>query len=1037
MSAPGPPPKLRHVHFFGPGCGAEPAGKEVLGGKGHSLAAMSRAGLPVPPGCVISSECCRAFHAEPRRPHHESDPTARLSSPQACERKRWPSGLEDELRQAIDWLERTTGRGLGRGPKPLTVAVRSGAAVSMPGMMDTILNVGLHPDLEPFYPDKEAFWHSLADFVRAYGRTVSVLEERIFNDAVARTGPDASAEERARLLLEAYRSAAGRAFPSDPWEMLVAAVAAVFESWESSRAVQYRARNDIRGLAGTAVTVQAMFPSERSGVLFTEDPNRPDSGRILIEAARGLGEALVSGRVEPDVYCVDRESRTVVEKRAAAVRPEGGARGSHLQAVRTGACLTDEQALDLAALGLKVEDQFGAPVDVEWGLAEGRLVLLQSRPIRGLEVARAVPRVRREEIERLRELAAGLPGRVVRSTAWTRPGRGVRSTAWTRPGRVVRSTAWTRPGRVVRSTAWTRPGGGGKVVWAVHNLGETLPAPTPLTWDVIGGGFMARGFVELYRDLGLAPSRRVGREGFLELIGGRIYADLERAAELFFGRFPLEYAVHADGGAAGLLLGPPTKFNVERAGAGFLLRLPWYAYKMIRAGRILRRAAEGYLDEFEKRVVPALLSYVERAGGRKLEGLSDEELLAELAERERVVLTEFGKELLKPTYLAAYYHGRLTGTLEQVFGPVKGRALAARLLAALDGDKTVEANIALFRVARGERDMASFLAEFGHRAVNEFELAEPRWREDASYLRARIEQYLRAPDVSPVELHEQKKAERLAAEESLGRQLAEAGAASLEREVRADLAGAQRHMPFRETCKHYLMMGIALVREVIEEAAGRWGIGRDVYFLRRSELAEFPAARTRLVEEVGRRKVRWRALQRLAVPEVVTSDDLEAIGREPAPVPAGDGVFSGIGVATGVGTGAAQVVRTPAGLRRAQPSGRAFRACGPAPADVGVLGTGYVLVCPSTDPGWTPLFVHAAGLVVERGGMLSHGAIVARDFGIPAVVLRDATRLIPDGVQVRVDGSRGSVELVEATTASSAPRVGPDLRAASAHEDRG
>jgi pyruvate,water dikinase len=909
-----PPPDLRHIHFFGPGCRAEPAAKDVLGGKGHGLAAMSRAGLPVPPGCIIESDCCRVFHASERN---------------------WPVGLEEELRQAIDWLERTTGRGLGRGPKPLKVAVRSGAAVSMPGMMDTILNVGLHPDLEPFYPEKEEFWNSLADFVRAYGRTVAAIEERVFDDAVAGAGRGISAEERARTLLEAYRSAAGRAFTSDPWEMLVAAVAAVFESWESARAVQYRARSDIRGLAGTAVTVQAMFPSERSGVLFTEDPNRPDSGRILIEAARGLGEALVRGQVEPDVYCVDRASREVVERRAAG----------------EGLSLSDEQVLDLAGLGLKVEEYFDTPVDVEWGLAEGRLVLLQSRPIRGLEVARAVPRVRREEIERLRGLAAGLTAR------------------------------------------------GGKAVWAVHNLAETLPAPTPLTWDIVGGGFMARGFVELYRDMGLAPSDRVGREGFLELVGGRIYADLERAAQLFFGRFPLEYDVQVNDGATGFLLGPPTSFNIERAGAGFLLRLPWYVYRMIRAGHILWRAARGYLDEFEKRVLPAFLSYVERAGGKDLEDLSDEGLLAELAERERVVLTDFGKELLKPTYLAAHYSGRLTGTLEQVLGPAEGRALAARLLAALDNDKTVEANTALFRVARGERNMESFLEEFGHRAVNEFELSEPRWREDASYPLARVEQYRGAPTVSPVELHEKKKAERLAAEESLGRQLAEAGAASLESEVRADLAGAQRHMPFRETCKHYLMMGVALLRAAIQEIAGRWGIGRDVYFLHRPELAEFPAARARLMEEVGRRKMRWRALQRLALPEVVTSDDLEAIGREPPPVPAGDGVFSGTGVATGVGTGAAQVVRTP--------------------ADVGVLGTGYVLVCPSTDPGWTPLFVHAAGLVVERGGMLSHGAIVARDFGIPAVVLPDAIRLIPDGAQVRVDGSRGSVELVGKTTASS------------------
>ena len=83
------------------------------------------------------------------------------------------------------------------------------------------------------------------------------------------------------------------------------------------------------------------------------------------------------------------------------------------------------------------------------------------------------------------------------------------------------------------------------------------------------------------------------------------------------------------------------------------------------------------------------------------------------------------------------------------------------------------------------------------------------------------------------------------------------------------------------------------------------------------------------------------------------------------------------------------------------------------PADAGDLGAGYVLVCPTTDPAWTPLFINAAGLVVERGGMLSHGAIVARDFGIPAVVMRDATKLLADGSAVKVDGNKGRVEAVK------------------------
>jgi hypothetical protein len=168
--------------------------------------------------------------------------------------------------------------------------------------------------------------------------------------------------------------------------MLSRAVSAVFESWNSERAIKYREHHNVRGLAGTAVTVMTMFPSERSGILFTEDPNRPDQGRIIIEASYGLGEAIVRGHVEPDVFCVDRKTTSIVEKR-----------------VNTGkdSCVSDAEVLDLAKLGLDVEAFYKTPVDVEWGIADGKLCLLQSRPCAALDILRAVPKVREEEIRRL------------------------------------------------------------------------------------------------------------------------------------------------------------------------------------------------------------------------------------------------------------------------------------------------------------------------------------------------------------------------------------------------------------------------------------------------------------------------------------------------------------------------------------------------------------------------------------------------------------------------------------------------------------
>ncbi|MBV8881209.1 MAG: hypothetical protein JO332_14685 [Planctomycetaceae bacterium] len=897
------PPKLNLIRFFGPGVSDEKPSKEILGGKAYSLMTMTAAGLPVPPGFTITTQCCAAYYEAG---------------------KKWPHGLEQELRQALDWLEQVTGRRLGAAPKPLLVAVRSGAAQSMPGMMDTVLNVGLRPELASCAPNPERFWQDLRDFVRGFGETVCGLDF----DEMEKAAGQGSAEEQARHCLSAFEKLAGKPFPTEPWEMLASAVSAVFHSWNSERAIKYREHHNVRGLAGTAVTVMTMFPSERSGILFTEDPNRPDQGRIIIEASYGLGEAIVRGHVEPDIFCVDRKSGRIIEKRA-----------------NTGAeaCVSDEEALTLAKLGLDVEAFYKTPVDVEWGIADGKLCLLQSRPVRGLDILRAVPKVREEEISRLQKLAAGRP----------------------------------------------------KAAWAVHNLAETLPAPTPLTWDIVGKGFMGNGFLKLYQDLGFDPSERVLKDGFLELIAGRIYMDVERSAELFFKNLPMEYDLS---GAAGkiseVLLDRPTKFAVERAGLGFLLKLPLTILGMIGASRVMKKVVRTGLDDLQQRILPAFNEFVRKARAKNLKDLPDDAVLAEIAEREKVALNQYGPELLKPGFLAAYYHGRLASTLELVLGASEGRALTSKLLAGLEGDKTVESNIALYRVAKGEMTIEAYLAEYGHRAVNELELAEPRWSEDPAYPKQRVAQFQKSSGgTSPVDLHHKKHRERLEAEKTIGRLLLENGASSLEDEVMEDLVGAQRHMPWRETCKHSFILGVALVREAVEVMAERWDLGKDIYYLRREELWQFKSRRDALIAQIQERKLKWAAWQRLPMPELLRGTDLQALGRDEERPASQDGVFSGVGVASGIGTGTARILHSP--------------------SEAGDLDQGYVLVCPTTDPSWTPLFVHASGLVVERGGMLSHGAIVARDFGIPAVVLPGATKLIPEGSTARIDGNKGRVELLQ------------------------
>ncbi|HXG09893.1 MAG TPA: PEP/pyruvate-binding domain-containing protein, partial [Gemmataceae bacterium] len=302
----------RHVYFFGAGqAEGSSAIRHLVGGKGASLADMTRAGLNVPPGFTISAECCDLYFRGGRP---------------------WPAGLEEEVRANLAQLEQLVGRPFGRGGDPLLVAVRSGAAQSMPGMMDTILNVGLNPDCvrEMAYRtgNPRGAWEMYRHFLTMFGRTVGGIGDRVLGgvlaDLLQETGRQSEHELDAgqlemlcARLVAAYRQHAGRELPADPWALLVEAINAVFNSWNSARAIAYRKHHQIEGLLGTAVTVQMMCPAEVSGVMFTANPVNPALPQIVIESSVGLGEAVVLGKVTPDRFVLDRSTLQVVERRVS------------------------------------------------------------------------------------------------------------------------------------------------------------------------------------------------------------------------------------------------------------------------------------------------------------------------------------------------------------------------------------------------------------------------------------------------------------------------------------------------------------------------------------------------------------------------------------------------------------------------------------------------------------------------------------------------------------------------------------------------
>ncbi len=817
----------------------DPSRTDVLGGKGASLAAMSRAGFPVPPGFTISAACCE--WAE----QHGGE---------------WPMGLDGQVRSAMNWLEEVTGRSFGLGSKPLFVAVRSGAAVSMPGMMDTILNCGSDPAVEP-------------------------------------------------------------------WDALCQAINSVFASWHSDRARAYRKHHELRGVLGTAVNVQAMFPSERSGVLFTANPNDPTANEMIIEASWGLGEAVVSGAVTPDIYVLDTTN-------LATKRVIPGARPG------TEPALTDSQIAELAELGRRIESHFQTPSDIEWGIADGRIALLQTRKVRGLEIVRDIETGRLNELFRLQGMTRNDP-----------------------------------------------------TVWVVHNLSETLPAPTPLTWDLVRWFMSAEGgYGQMYRLLGHRPQERQPGFGFLELIAGRVYVDPRRAAEFHFGRLPFDYDLDEVLRDRTAIDRPPTRFNLDRADSLFFFRWPGMLLGMIRSARRMKAVERTARERFENNAVPKLEEFLKIVSRVELSNLSTPGLLAELRRRRDFVLGEFAAESLLPGFFGGLAHERLRMLLVQLFGQDEGEQLVGQLTTGLGNDITVEQNIALFEVAAGRMAFDGFLHRFGHRAANEMELSQPRWSEDRDFVTRMVERCRGSSGPSPRERHAIQIEARQRAETSLSNRLAQAGGSSFRERIVHDMRQAQELVPYREVGKFHLMRGYETMRAVLVELGHRWDLGRDVFFLDEFVLTQYEADPSRWETQIAQHKLRWRSAQKLSPPDVIDSRQLDDFGiPRPVAAHADHTRWECRPIASGTASGIARIVFDP--------------------REVIDLGSDTILVCPSTDPGWTPLFVHAKGLIVERGGVLSHGAIVAREFGIPAVVLEAATQLIPDGASIELDANHGLIVL--------------------------
>ncbi|MDR1637834.1 MAG: pyruvate, phosphate dikinase [Treponema sp.] len=340
--------KAKNVFFFGKGKAEGDADmKDILGGKGANLAEMTNLGIPVPPGFTISTEVCAAYSQNGDR---------------------YPQGLEGEVLVNLVKLEKIMKKRLGDPDDPLLVSVRSGAAVSMPGMMDTILNLGMNDQAVRGLARKTGnprfAWDAYRRFIQMYGDVVMQVPHEYFEDAIAAikqernlvldTELDTADLER---LVDEYKgivkAAAGNDFPQDPLEQLWGSVGAVFGSWMNERAQKYRQLNGIHNLKGTAVNVQSMVfgnfgDDSGTGVCFSRDPSTGINefyGEYLMNAQ---GEDVVAGIRTPEKIATLADRNPEIYRQLVAIKD-------------------------------KLERHFRDMQDMEFTVQQGELFILQTR----------------------------------------------------------------------------------------------------------------------------------------------------------------------------------------------------------------------------------------------------------------------------------------------------------------------------------------------------------------------------------------------------------------------------------------------------------------------------------------------------------------------------------------------------------------------------------------------------------------------------------------------------------------------------------
>lgn len=758
---------------------------------------------------------------------------------------------------------------------------------------------------------------------------------------------------------------------------------AVRRCWASlwtDRAVSYRATHGIAPSAvALAVVVQRMVDAAVAGVLFTANPVTGRRHEAVIDASPGLGEAVVSGAVNPDHFVVDSATGKVTERRigskGAAVRPRagGGTERITVRGAQTGPCLDDAQLAGLELLGRRAELHFGAPQDLEWAIdGAGTLWLTQSRPITTLYPLppRRVPDGPRAYF--CFSLAQGLTrpltpmglacfrliaSSVARAARFDVPEPRDGPPPYAEAGQriffdltpVVRSSVGRAVVPRVFDVMEARSATVLRRLFEDPRLSVTVRSPWPVLRHVAPVAGRARVPETLLRGL-VRPEAALRR---VERFGERFRAALVVPA----GSTPVQRLDHVER-ILGQVLFPVVPGIIPLPALGFAL--------LAGVGKLLGPGAgPGSLQTVLRGLPHNVTTEMDLALWQLASAIRADDAAAAL-----FAGADFGRA-------GAAGEGPDGGALAELAGRYRARKLPAVV----------------------QSGLAGFLGRYGHRAVAEIDVGMPRWSDDPSHILGVLANYLRLedPGQAPDRLFTKAAAEAEAQVERL------AGAAGERSRLRAALvrAALKRTRMFaglRELPKYLIVEALAAVRGQLQHvgtalaAAGSIGEPDDVFFLDLAE-ARKGLTGTPLQHLVAQRRVDYaQELGRRHIPRVLLADgtEPEAVhAARPGRGPATAGLLTGAPASAGTATAPARVILDPRGAR---------------------LEPGEILVAPSTDPGWTPLFLTAGALVMEMGGPNSHGAVVAREYGIPAVVgVPDATSLIRTGQRITVDGAAGTV----------------------------